>query len=67
MNKFIIQDWASNTLQYDGSFNFGSGGSEIGAPMDFETFDDAWEYIFEHYNEEDFDDLCVMENKENKS
>ena len=25
----------------------------------FNSFDDAWEYIFEHFEEEDFEDLMV--------
>ena len=50
MSTFIIQDWASNTLQYNN-----------GVPMEFKSFDDAWEYIFENYNEDEFEELNVEE------
>lgn len=41
--KYIIKDWANNEM------NFG----------DFKTFEDAWSFIYEKYqdlNEEDFND-----------
>lgn len=57
---FIIQDWASNTLQYTGKFNFGCYGNDLGVPLKFKTFDDACEYIDTHYNEEESQDLFVI-------
>lgn len=61
MSTFIIQDWAANTLQYNKSFNWGEHKNNIGVPMEFKSFDDAWEYIFENYNEDEFEELNVEE------
>lgn len=66
-SKFIIKDWAANTLQYNHKFNFGAHGTNTGSPMEFRSFDDAWSYIFEHYNEDEFDDFFVEELKRSKS
>ncbi|NBW19804.1 MAG: hypothetical protein EBR82_68710 [Caulobacteraceae bacterium] len=45
--QFIIQDWASNTLQHTGKFNFGCYGKELGVPMFFESWEDAESYLHE--------------------
>lgn len=56
MTKFIIYDWAGNSL-----FSHGS----------FKTFDDAWEYILGEMTdklgltEEDYDDYFVEEVTKN--
>lgn len=60
MNLFIIQDWAGNTFQYNNKFNFGSHGTEKGVPLEFQSFEDAWEYIYENWDEEFYDDLFVV-------
>lgn len=45
MAAFIIQDWASNTLQFNGVVNFGCYGTDLGAPMTFESWDEADDYL----------------------
>lgn len=57
---YMIQDWASNTLQYNGKFNFSAYGAYLGVPMTFETFEDAAEYISEKLDD-NFDDLYIEE------
>ena len=47
---FIIQDWAGNLI-----------GSPAGVPYSFDTFDDAWSWIWEIYPEDMYDDLFVIE------
>ena len=57
---YIIKDWASNVLQYNGKFNFSSYGANYGVPMEFNSFDDAWEWLYCQFpNEECFDDYFV--------
>ena len=53
---YMIQDWACNTLQYNGKFNFSRYGACLGVPMTFESFDDAADYITEKLDD-NFDDL----------
>ena len=49
---YIITDWANNAI-------FG--------PKTFETFDDAWEYIYIQFpDEEDLGEFCVKEYSEFK-
>ncbi|NDD55653.1 hypothetical protein EBZ39_17605 [bacterium] len=45
--QFIIQDWASNTLQHTGKFNFGCYGKVLGVPRTFESWDEAEAYLSE--------------------
>jgi len=63
MSKFIIKDWESNTLQFDGKFNFGAYDNELGVPMVFDSCDDAWEWIYMNIplleEDESYDDLFV--------
>lgn len=56
---FIIQDWASNVLQYNGKFNFSSYGANRGTPMHFSSFDAAWDYIYEKFPDDEHQDLFV--------
>lgn len=58
---FIIQDWAGNTLQYTGRFNFGRYGNDLGVPMTFDTFHDASEFIDSKYSEYDRQDIYIQE------
>lgn len=45
--KYYIYDWAGNELWRHGSFS---------------SFEDGWDYIMEHWeNEEDHQDLYVLE------
>jgi len=61
---FIIQDWASNTLQHNGKFNFGTYGSDLGVPMEFESFDDAWDWLYIKFpDQECFDDYFVIDTR----
>ena len=61
-SKFIIQDWASNYLQHDGKFNFSAYGANKGVPMEFDSYDDAWDFIFENYKDDEaFNDCFVTE------
>lgn len=62
--KYIIQDWACNVLQESGDFNFGNYGKDKGFPMKFDSFEDAWDWIYtniepENDNEDKYEDLCV--------
>lgn len=60
--KYVIQDWASNYLQHNGKFNFSAYGANKGTPMEFDSFDDACEYIYQNYaDEECFDYFFVTE------
>ena len=62
--KYMIKDWASNVLQYNGKFNFSAYGANNGAPMEFEDFESAWEWLYyRHPNKECFDDYFVEEIK----
>lgn len=59
--KFIIQDWASNTLQYNGKFNRGCYGQDIGVPKKFKSFEDGWDWIYSNIKDEDcYQDLFVL-------
>jgi hypothetical protein len=42
---FILEDWAGNRLHGN---------------IEFETFEDGWDFIAEHYQEEDFEDLYIL-------
>lgn len=46
--RFYIQDWAGNRLWEHGTFEF---------------FEDAWGYIYETFEDADFDDLFVIERR----
>lgn len=50
-NKYVIFDWAGNRLSKHGTFK---------------SFDDAWEYIYKKFPEEDHQDLHV-DTSEKKS
>jgi hypothetical protein len=60
---FIIQDWASNTLQFNGKFNFGAYGENKGSPMEFKSFDDAIEWMDQNVSEEDRENLYIKKCK----
>lgn len=60
--KYVIQDWASNYLQHNGKFNLSAYGANKGVPMEFDSTDDAWEYLYQKYpDEECFEDFFVVE------
>lgn len=61
---YLICDWASNVLQYNGKFNFSAYGANKGSPMEFKTFEDGWEYIYQNFKEEDYEDLYVDKRKD---
>ncbi len=44
MSVYKIYDWAGNELSYHGSF---------------QTFEDAWDYIREHFKENEWSELYV--------
>jgi len=44
--KYIIKDWAGNILHFNGRFER----PEFAAPMEFETEDDANEYLTELFD-----------------
>lgn len=48
MKRFIVEDWAGNLM------NFG----------EFPSFEDAWEYIYTHFEEDDFQEFEVTEKEE---
>lgn len=41
MKKWIIKDWAGNVLDFKGNFKL----PQLAVPMNFDSFDDAWEWI----------------------
>lgn len=51
--KYIIKDWADNIL------HCGSG-----VPYTFDSFEDGWAFIYDQFDEEDYEDLFVVETKE---
>lgn len=58
--KYIIKDWSSNVLQHTRQFNFSAYGANIGTPLEFDSFDDAWDWLFEQFpDKEDFEDYYV--------
>jgi hypothetical protein len=67
--KYIIQDWAGNTIQHNGVFNRGAYGRELGVPMEFDSFEAGWDYILgelaDKWNltEEDFQEYYVVEKE----
>ena len=44
-DKYVIFDWMYNVLDKHGEFN---------------SFEDGWAYIYEHFEEEDFQELEVL-------
>lgn len=56
-NKFIIEDWAGNILDFKGKFKL----PQLAVPMEFDSFDDAWEYIDSNINEDNHEDIFVIE------
>ena len=60
---FIIKDWASNILNTKGLFQYTAYGqlNDVN-PKIFESFDDAWAWIYMNVENEDaFQDLFVEE------
>lgn len=41
MKQWIIKDWAGNLLDFKGYFK----NPQLAVPMQFDSFDDAWEWI----------------------
>lgn len=56
-NKFIIEDWAGNVLDFKGKFKL----PQLSVPMEFESFDAAWEYIDSNIDEGSHEDVFVIE------
>lgn len=56
-NKFIIEDWAGNILDFKGKFKL----PQSAVSMEFESFDNAWEYIDLNINEDSHEDVFVTE------
>ena len=59
--KYIIRDWASNTLQFNGNFEFGYYSQELGVPMVFSSFSEARTYLDANFTEEEQQDLYTEE------
>lgn len=57
--KYIIKDWVGNILDFKGRIN----SKEFAVPMEFESFEDANEYVVEHFKETDWDEMHVEELK----
>jgi len=55
--KFIIEDWAGNILDFKGNFKL----PQFAVPMEFSSFDDAWEYIDSNIDENSHDDVFAIE------
>lgn len=51
--KYIIQDDFCNTLQYNGQFQFTYYGEFLGVPMEFDSEDEAFDYMAEHFPNEE--------------
>lgn len=56
--KYIIKDWAGNILDFKGTFKL----PQLAVAMEFNSFDDGWDWIYEHVgNEEAYQDLFVIQ------
>jgi hypothetical protein len=51
--KFAIFDWAGNRLK--------TASNGLWVDFDFETFEDAWEYIYVTFQGDDYQELDVRE------
>jgi len=58
--KYKLQDWAGNVLDFRGYFRI----SDLAVPMQFESFDDGWDWILENGDENTLEDYYVIEVKE---
>ena len=54
---FIIKDWAGNVLDFKGKFKL----PQLAVAMEFDSFEDAWEYIDATFDESCHEDLIVDE------
>lgn len=54
--KYIIKDWTSNILNHKGRFELPC----FVVPKTFETFEDAWDWIYTNIDDEEvYQDLFV--------
>jgi hypothetical protein len=57
---YIITDWANNKLDYSGKFQRPC----FAVPMEFDSFEDAWDYLYIKYpDEENLNNYYVEEIK----
>lgn len=57
--KYKIEDWAGNVLDYTGLFKR----TCVAVPMEFDSFDSAWEYIYENFDETYYEEFEVSHEK----
>ncbi len=53
---FVVMDWAGNILNYRGRFER----PEFSVPMEFKSFDAAWDWISENCPEDSHEDLSAV-------
>ena len=57
---YIVTDWAGNVLNFKGYFQL----FQLASPMEFKSFDEAWEWIHENVqNENCFEDIEVIKKE----
>ena len=49
---WILQDWAGNRLT-----------DRKGMLIEFESFEDGWGYIYENYEEDEYEELFIIEKE----
>lgn len=62
MSKFIIQDWMGNVLNFKSKFQT----PEFSVPLEFNTFEEGWDFIHQNFEEEYFEDLFVVGGEDEK-
>jgi len=56
--RYLIKDWAGNILDFRGRFML----PQFAVPMEFQTFDDGWDWICTNIDDETkHEDLYVLE------
>lgn len=54
---YMIKDWAGNLLNHNGHFV----APNLAAAMQFDSFDDAWEWIYQNIpDNESYDDIYAV-------
>ena len=55
---FLIKDWSGNILDYKGKFQLPC----FAVPMEFESFEDGWDWIIENIDESCHDEVGVYDS-----
>jgi len=59
--KYRIEDWAGNLLHSQNRFG---RKSMVVKPMLFDSFLDGWDYIYENFNDDEYQELYVLSETE---